>query len=171
MFIKHQGAAVKLNSSRVKVNNQIYEDIVKLTKNTRDNFKSRGIAIPTSDNKGNVKIGKFVIKRANNGQFTIIDHLGQTFYKNINLPQTAILVANCLATEQRVNDQVLKHDQRYGTKMFDDLNYTRLSKIYLKQRKFSQSVNMSIQSDYAADQANRARDAVVKTYKKLFELR
>lgn len=163
--------AVKLNSCRVKVNNQVYEDIVKLTKNARDNFKSRGIALPTSDEQGNVKIGKFVIKRANNGQFTIIDHLGQTFYKNINLPQTAILVANCLATQHRVDDQVLKQDQRYGTKMFDDLNYTRLSKIYLKQRKFSQSVNMSIQSDYAADQANRARDAVMKTYKKLFELR
>lgn len=153
------------------MNNQIYEDIVKLTKNTRDSFKNRGIAIPTSDEQGNVKIGKFLIKRSNSGQFQIIDHLGQTFYKNINLPQTAILVANCLATEQRVDDRVLRHDQKYGTKMFDDLNYTRLSKIYLKQRKFSQSLNMSIQSDYAADQANRARDAVIKTYEKLFEFR
>jgi hypothetical protein len=155
----------------VKVNNQVYENIVKLTKNTRDSFKSRGIILPTIDDDGNVNVGKFIIKRNNDGQFQIADRLGQTFYKNINLPQTAILVANCLATKKRVDNKVLHHDQRYGTKMFDDLNYTRLSKIYLKQRKFRQSVNMSIQSDYAADQANRARDIVLKTYKKLFELR
>lgn len=169
--MKHQRVAIKLNVSREIVNNKVYEDIIKLTKNTRDSFKSCGIVIPTSDDQGNVKIGKFVIKRTHDGQFTITDHLGQTFYKNINLPQTAVITANALATEQRVDDKILRHDQIYGTKMFDDLNCTRLSKIYLKQRKFSQSLNMSIQSDYAADQASRARDAVMKTYKKLFELR
>lgn len=151
------------------MNNKIYENIANLAKNTRDSFKNRGIALPTSDEQGNVKIGKFLITRTNDGQYKITDHLGQTFYKNINLPQTAVIVANALATEQRVDDKVLRHDQTYGTKMFDDLNYTRLSKIYLKQQKFRQSVDMSIQSDYAADQANRARDAVMKTYKKLFE--
>lgn len=152
------------------MNNKVYEQIVNLTNQTRDSFKNRGMAIPTSDGQGNIKIGKYTIIYNKDGNYQINDHHGQTFYKNINLPQTAILIANALATKQRVDDRVLRHDQTYGTKMFDDINYTRLSKIYLKQHQLKKYLDMSMQSDYAADQANRARDAIIKTYKKLFQL-
>lgn len=153
------------------MNDNVYEKIVKLTRQTCENFKSRGIAVPVADEQGNIRVGKFTIIRKNDGQYQIKDQIGQIVYNNINLPQTAILVANSLATNQRVDNKVLKSDLVYGTKMFDDANYSRLSKIYLKRRQISQSLNMSIQSDYAADQAMRARDTVIKTYEKLFRLR
>lgn len=150
--------------------NNVYNRIVNLTQKVCEDFKKRGIAIPIRDKKGNIKVGKYLIVRNSEGQYKIVNDRFEILYNNINLPQTAILVANSLATNQNVNKEVLRQDLVYGTKMFDDINYTRLSKIYLSQRKFKQSVNMSIQSDYAADLANRARDAVIKTYEKLFRL-
>ena len=152
------------------MNNKIYNTIVSLTEKAREDLKNCGVAVPIQDKNGKIKIGKYEIIRKGDGQYKVINDQYETVYDNLNLLQTAILVANSLATNQRINREVLRQDLVYGTKMFDDINYDRLSKTYLNQRKFKQSANMSIQSDYAADLANRARNAVLKTYEKLFRL-
>lgn len=86
-----------------------------------------GQVIPTITNNGQVRVGPYVIVKSRY-HYEIRDIYNQSLYCMINLPETAIVIANALALGKTPNSQLIKNDREYGFSLFDQANYVRLIK-------------------------------------------
>jgi hypothetical protein len=106
---------------------QLYHNLVSMTKLTQEQFIKQGQVVPTKTSSGHVRLGSYVIIQKHD-QYEIYNLNGQKLYDGICLPETAILVANALALGNVPNYQILTQDNRYGFAIFDQKNLSRLIK-------------------------------------------
>lgn len=108
-------------------NSVIFKKIVDITKNVNNQLNQKGIAIPVQNDDGSIAIGYFSIVKEDNF-FTIRDFQNQIVVDKINLPQTAILLANGLALGKFIDHQLIEKDRRYGFAVFEEKRYSQKSK-------------------------------------------
>jgi len=107
------------------MSDRLYEQLLEITEKAREYFRSNGFVIP-SQQDNDVRIGPYVIKREESG-FAIFDQNNQLAYEIVNLPETAILVANAIALGKSPNRNVMLYDKKYGFGQFDLYNSQRLA--------------------------------------------
>lgn len=112
---------------------EVYSKLRQINQHVQDNLKKQGIVIPKKNADGSISIGKFKIVKSN-GFFTVLNYDGEYLYENINLPQTAAVLANDLAIRHFVNRQILEVDRKYGHAAFEESYQNKLlSKKNLKE--------------------------------------
>jgi len=103
----------------------IYQKMVVISTQVKNNFRKKGLAIPVKNDDGTISIGNYTIKKT--GVFySILDYAGAQVVDKINLPQTAILVANNLALGKFLDTAILQKDRQYGYAFFEEALETRL---------------------------------------------
>jgi len=102
-----------------QVPERLYRQVVNLSNEVKNNFRKKGIVIPTTTKNG-LKMGRFTVVKSKNGFFNIRDFKGEVWYDNINLQQTAVLIANDLELGRFVKTEILKLDQQYGWAAFEE---------------------------------------------------
>lgn len=101
----------------------LYKKILTLSTCVNDNLKRKGIAIPSKNDDGSISLGNYVIIK-NNNFFFIQDYKKENIIEKINLPQTAILLANKLALGKFIDNSILQNDRYYGYAEFEEKLYT-----------------------------------------------
>jgi hypothetical protein len=109
----------------------VYNKISVLTKEICEEFRRKGIVLPARERDGSVKIGNLKITKDSRGYYNIVWQTGHPVASCINLPQTAILVANRMALGKGVDDKLLEADKQYGYAEFEET----LQKRYLDRSK------------------------------------
>jgi hypothetical protein len=99
---------------------KVYKQIDVLSKEIKNQFLKKGIVIPTRNPDGSVRIGYYSVKKTSDGFFEIDDWHGCTIVDKINLPQTAILLANNLSLGKFVDKTLLNADRQYGYAAFEE---------------------------------------------------
>jgi hypothetical protein len=99
---------------------KVYKQIDVLSKEIKNQFLKKGIVIPTRNADGSVRIGYYSVKKTSDGFFEIDDCHGCTIVDKINLPQTAILLANNLSLGKFVDKTLLNADRHYGYAAFEE---------------------------------------------------
>jgi hypothetical protein len=99
---------------------KVYKQIDVLSKEIKNQFLKKGIVIPTRNTDGSVRIGYYSVKKTSDGFFEIDDCHGCTIVDKINLPQTAILLANNLSLGKFVDKTLLNADRHYGYAAFEE---------------------------------------------------
>jgi len=89
--------------------NRIYNRIQALNKEVKTKLKRKGLVLPVKDSNGLIRIGKYYIQKQNN-LYTIKDISGSIIVSNINLPYSAITIANNLAMTNYVDKWKLEID-------------------------------------------------------------
>lgn len=105
----------------------LFKKVVNISKQIDNRFYQKGIAIPSKNKDGSIKLGNYTIVK-NNGLFLIKDYSNQIVVKQINLPHTAILLANSLALGKFMDTQLLDNDRKYGYAIFEEQKYGSKSK-------------------------------------------
>jgi hypothetical protein len=137
----------------------LYNKIQKISENVRKELRAKGLVVPVQNADGTIGIGPFTIKRDDYGYYTILDHTNDPVITGINLPQTAIVVANRMALSYYRDDALLADDRRYGYADFEEALYKRGSRdserygVYLskysqsrlKKQNYKQSITKSFQ--------------------------
>jgi len=154
----------------MQVKTTVYNRIVDLALKTKEDFKARGIAIPTTNESGEIKIGRFFIVREN-GSYSVLNLRREKIYDNLNLPQTAILVANSLALNQSVNQTLLIHDYRYGCSEFDEENYRRIAKSLMHKQDWERYESVLIKQEIAQEKSEMSKNEILRSFQKLSHLR
>lgn len=103
----------------------VYLKLLQINENVKKNLKHKGIAIPKKNADGTISVGRFTIVKKQ-GFFQILDYNGEELYQNINLPQTAAVIANELAVRHFINLKVLDYDKKYGHAVFEESNQNKL---------------------------------------------
>jgi hypothetical protein len=99
---------------------EIYKKVLKVSQTVEKDFRTRGIVIPTQNNDGTVSVGSYMIVKNGNGYYFIKDRTNEIVVDQINLPQTAALLANSLALGRFADSKLIAEDKNYGYALFEE---------------------------------------------------
>jgi hypothetical protein len=105
--------------------NEIYKKFIEISQGVQSDLRKQGIIIPSNNKDGSINVGNYRIVKNQDGMFQISDHKGRVVLDNINLPQTAVIMANDLALGKFLDRYVLAQDQIYGYALFEDQLHRR----------------------------------------------
>jgi hypothetical protein len=104
---------------------ELYNKIKKLSDQVRNELKTKGLVVPIQNDDGTTTIGKYTILKEFDGCYSILDNWDDTVVTGINLPQTAIIIANRLALNHYRDDKLIEIDRQYGYANFEEALYKR----------------------------------------------
>ena len=104
---------------------KLYQKIQELAKKVKNDFRRKGLIIPTRNNKYSIRIGNYLIKRKENEFYAVVSVDGEVMADQLNLPQTAALIANQLALKQQFDKGLVEVDREYGYACFEHQLYNR----------------------------------------------
>jgi hypothetical protein len=107
---------------------ELYKKFTKVTAQVREDLRQRGFVIPVSNKDGTIGIGPYRIVKDKGDLYTIVDSRNRIEVAGINLPQTAIIMANDLALCKFLDRNLIKRDQEYGYAVFKEQIYQRALK-------------------------------------------
>jgi hypothetical protein len=107
------------------VTDDLYKKIVKVSIAVRNDFRKKGLVIPVENLDGSVSLDNFTITKDSDGFYVILNSSGEAIVDQINLPQTAAVVANGLALGRFRDDDLIKTDKDYGYALFEEMLHER----------------------------------------------
>lgn len=145
---------------------QLYSKVSELAHNARKNLRSRGLIVPIKESNGVVRFESFQITKFEN-YYIVCDLLGNVIADNINLPQTAILVANSLALGLCTSNSDQTHDREYGYKLFEDRQLTRIIKILIAANDWDRVDILRTKQEIVRTKVQYAKKQILFSFDKL----
>lgn len=146
---------------------QIYNNLCDLVYDVKQKLKLKGFVIPIKKSETEIVLGEYKIIKNKDNLYDVIDKFNNTKIENINLPQTAILVANTLALGKSVNIDLLTMDREYGYNLFEDHYYKQIKENTIKQRDWDRAEILETKRLEARSKATNAKKSVLRQYSKL----
>jgi len=147
---------------------ELYKKIEVLSNEVKRTLRKKGIVIPLRNNDGSVNVGFYKIVKTDYG-YSILDRAGEPIIERINLPQTAVILANDLALGRFRNDIILNHDRYYGYAEFEEQLQTRIA-----SKKGPKSLEtyeiVTTKANIARAKKALHRRSLVSSYQKLIKL-
>jgi hypothetical protein len=151
--------------------NDIYQKIKDLGKDVKERLKTRGIVVPSKTKEGLIRVGYYKIQKAKSGFYSILDYSNEVIVDNINLPQTAALLANKLALGKLLDDDLLRIDQRYGHALFEEELHSTLAEKSLISKNIDRAEVMYTKRNIAKYKKEQCRKAIFFGFEKLMRFR
>jgi len=150
---------------------QLFKRVEELAHDAKARFRAKGIILPVENLDKSVSIGEYRIVK-NNGVFMIYDEDGQIVQNHINLPQTALIVANELALGYNgVSSSILIQDQEYGAGIFEDQYLKQVAQKLAKKQDWDRYDTVLTKQEIAHSKAIQAKQAIRIRFEKLSRLR
>lgn len=112
------------------VSKEIWDKIYSLSLNVKNNLKNKGFVVPIQNDDGTIRIGFYIIKKEKTF-YSVYDTSNYLIVDNLNLPQSAVLIANGLALGKFLDKTILELDRNYGYALFEEqLKYRSKIKNY-----------------------------------------
>lgn len=160
-----------LSTKAMKINNQLFKKIEELAEGVKKDFRSKGVIIPVKESDGSVKFNNYTIIRDRNGFYSVVSASDITIVSNINLPQSAIILANALALGRGTDDKIINYDKQYGFNSFEEEQCKRVAASMAKKKDWERVDTLIIKQNIARQRAEHAKDAVLKSFEKFRRLR
>jgi hypothetical protein len=147
----------------------LIKKILHVSNEVKEEFRKKGIAIPTMNDNGSISLGHYTIKKGTDGFYNILDYSGEAVVSQLNLAQTAAIVANNLALGKFVDDELVNKDRRYGYAVFEEEQAKRaLAKSSKKDLDYFDL--MLTKHMIAKAKKNLYKSEIVKSFEKLRNL-
>jgi len=147
---------------------ELYKKFTKVSAEVREDFRRRGLIVPVPNKDGSISIGSYRIVKCNDS-YSIVDRKNQVEIDGINLPQTAIIMANDLALRKFLDRDIIKRDQEYGYALFKEQIYRRAL-----QRSKNQPIErfdlMTAKSLTSREKKERCRRDIQQSFEKLTKI-
>lgn len=150
---------------------EIYSKIKLLNKDVKQKLLSQGVVVPVRNKDGTIKVGKFIIKRLETGFYSILDYRYEQIINNINLPQTAAVVANKLALGKWLDDTLLSCDTRYGHALFDEELHKKMGHSLIQKKDIDRAELMFTKSEIAKRKKEKYKKEIDLGFMKLMNFR
>jgi len=127
--------------------------------------------VPIKKDEDTIQLDKFLIKKIDNGFYNILNIRGNEIVHGINLPQTAVILANKLALGKWLDLELLQYDKKYGFAMFDELVHKRSIQNSLKKKEYDRAELMQNKYSIAKHKRNYYKKLIINDYQKLLKFR
>lgn len=155
----------------MKTNKEIYNRLLKLNKDVKEKLRLSGIVVPIKRDNDTIQLGYFYIKKVNAGHYNIVDSKNYVIVEGINLPQTAILLANKLALGKWLDNDILQVDKKYGFALFDEQLHKQLCKLSMKKKNYDRAEIMEDKSKIATRKKDYHKKTIMSNFEKLMDIR
>lgn len=108
-----------------KVPKNVFDKVERLAKSVLTNLKNKGYVVPSKEKDGSIRFNQYIVFKETTGFYSVKDLSNRIYAENINLPQTAALIANDIALGRIVDNNLLALDRQYGYKLFDEELFRR----------------------------------------------
>lgn len=98
----------------------LYKKIVQLSNEVKQELRKKGLVVPNRNKDGSITLGSFTIVKDKENFYNILDKNGSCVLRNINLPQSAVLLANSLALGKQIDYSIVSKDRSYGFAVFEE---------------------------------------------------
>jgi len=149
---------------------QLYKNIYELVVDVKAGLKAKGLVVPIKHSNGTIQIGKYIIVK-NGGFYSVTHESNRVEYTKINLPHTAIIIANDLALGRWADTALLEYDRQYGFNLFEQQQLKHIADSMIKRNDWSRVDTLLIKHDAARTKADLARRSILMSYAKLRQLR
>lgn len=151
--------------------NDIYVKIQQLDRDVKEQLKRQGIVVPVRKNDGTIQVGHYCIKRDKAGFYKVLTSKNEVIVENINLPQTAAILANRLALGKWLDDDVITADTKYGHALFDETLHRQLAEKSLKSNNIEKAEVMYTKTAIDKHKKNQYKLELDRGFEKLIRFR
>lgn len=146
----------------------LYYKIQQLSDEVQQELRKKGVVAPVKNDDGTISVGRFTIVKTVRG-YEVLDPNNDVIVSGINLPQTAILVANNLALGRFKDNNVIDNDRRYGYALFEEELHNRAVS-NSKKRTLEYFDVMSTKAAIAKYKKEQYKRDLLNKYEKLIQL-
>jgi hypothetical protein len=102
-----------------KLNEKLFTQIENVAKSVRQQLRNKGYIVPQRGPNNSYIFERYTVKKDYTGFYSIVNSNNEIIVQQINLPQTAALIANNLALGKFLDSKLIELDTNYGYKEFD----------------------------------------------------
>jgi hypothetical protein len=150
---------------------KVYLKLEKIALDVKEQLKKKGLVIPVKLSDGSVSVDGFRIIKETTGFYSIINPRNHKVVENINLPQTAALLANDLALGKWLDDDLVKRDREYGYRMFEEILTKTRANEHLKKNNIDRAEILITKYNIVHTKTVSAKKAILSSFEKLNRLR
>lgn len=151
-----------------QISEHLYKKLKQVSLEVKTELSQKGLAIPVKNEDGSISIGNYTVKKINN-YYQISDFKQETVVDRINLPQSAIILANGLALGRYLDRDLLTKDQRYGYAAFEEELHKRYAIKNIKKNIDKADVAFT-KSFLHKSKKDRYKTDILKTFEKLIRI-
>jgi hypothetical protein len=151
--------------------NDIYAKIQQLNRDVKEKLRHQGIVVPVRKKDGSIQVGHYHIKRDKTGFYRVLTSKNDVIVDNLNLPQTAAILANRLALGKWLDDDVISADTKYGHALFDETLHRQLAEKSLKSNNIEKAEVMFTKSAIDKHKKNQYKLELDRGFDKLIRFR
>lgn len=148
-----------------------YIELERIASEVKQDLRRRGLIIPVKEKDGTITVEGYRIVKELTGFYTVTDTRNQPIVTNINLPQTAALLANDLALGRWLNTDILNQDRHYGYNTFEETISKLHAHTSLKKKNIDRAEILFTRSKIAQDKSKKLKNELVSRFEKLRRLR
>lgn len=148
----------------------IYETLTEINSKVKQNLRQKGLVVPIQLDDGSIKIGTYIVNKNNNGFFEIKSKK-ELIVSQINLAQTALIVANKLALGKWLDNELLDLDRKYGYAFFEEQVSIRSKNNSIKNKNLGRVDIMENKLIKAKLKKNYFKKTIIDNFRKLVDIR
>jgi hypothetical protein len=153
------------------MNNQVFKQVAKLATQVKQDLRKKGLVVPRDNGNGTITVDRFTIVKEDCGSYTIRDSRNDIIVEQINLAQTAVLLANGLALGRWLDLDLVKQDKAYGYGLFEETLTKRHAETSLKTKDVDRATLMYTKASIARQKKVSAKTVIMNSFEKLRRLR
>lgn len=146
-------------------------ELEKLAHRVKDDLRRKGIVVPYRESDGTITVDRFRIVKESTGLYSVTDMKYTPVIQNINLPETAALLANELALGKWVNDDILIQDRNFGYCLFEETITKLHANRSLKKNDIDRAELLLTKGTIAREKSKRIKQGIQARFEKLRRLR
>jgi len=149
-----------------KVQKNLVNKVQVLANSVKADLRKKGIVVPIKHKDGSISFDEYSVIRAD-GEYSIVGPKGRVVVEHINLAQTAIVAANKLALGNKVIDDIVKQDQWYGWKSFDEEIFIKSANTSVKNKDYDKADWCFTRASIAKTQKEEYKRSILSQYSRL----
>lgn len=149
----------------------IYKKIQEIDRDVKEQLFRQGMVVPVKSNDGSIRVGRYSIKKLETGFYSVLDFRNEPIIDNINLPQTAAILANKLALGKFVDSKILNYDASYGHALFEEELHIKLATSLIKKQDMDRADLMFTKSAIAKSKKEKYKKEINAGFEKLMKFR
>jgi hypothetical protein len=152
------------------MNKIVVERVERIARKVKEDLRQSGFVIPVNNRDGSISVDNYKIVKDKSGFYSIRDRDNDIIVKQINLPQTAAVLANKLALGRGIDTEILVTDREYGYNLFEELLSKQISENSIIKKDYDRAEIMSTKLKIAAYKKTEAKKKIIYSFEKLRKL-
>lgn len=149
---------------------QVYNKFKTLAVEVKNSLKKKGLVVPIKNRDGTISLDHYTIEKQTTGFYIIKNKLGDVVVDQINLPQTAALLANGLALGKWLDLRIYNLDREYGYRSFEKDLFRRNANRSLKNKNLDRADMLFTKFKIAHSRVESSRKEIISSFEKLRNL-